>query len=324
MGRQRRAIVVVFIIGLLANMVDCWNLNMIGYNPLSAGNRDRLLDIKHEFYHADIVALAGTTRKAGSLDVEQQRLEEWTCYSAGWRQAQHSNRSCGVSLLLGKKFKPKHVIKVSSIGDQCPGRGLAVRLKSGFFDLLPMSVYFPPKPTKKAQLKGYQSAVKKIVNWMDEVLSKIPAGCTPLIYTDLNDGVGLQSAGPQGAWTFDYETKCISKEAARKEMWPDGAGESFRKLLERHHLWLPTAVLDPRDTFFGANGSSLIDYVAIPQNLNAEKAGILAKSGRRLQLIEKRGGLTTYPFLQSFGMALGIVLKGGRRRRPRGGTWMPS
>ena len=83
MGRRRQAIVVLLLIVVawLANM-EPWNLNIIGYNPLSAGGC-RLLDIKHEFHGADIVALAGTTRKAGSLDVEQQRLEEWTSFSAG-------------------------------------------------------------------------------------------------------------------------------------------------------------------------------------------------------------------------------------------------
>ena len=119
-------------------------------------------------------------------------------------------------------------------------------------------------------------------------MDDLPSSCTPVIFADVNDGIGLRKVG---STTIIEETTCISNEAARLEHWDGGAGEQLRAVLELHSLAASSSWHDPRDTFFGDGYSSLLDHLFIPRPLIAalRSSGPLYKLSKRLQCIRKRG-----------------------------------
>eukprot|EP00959_Pyramimonas_sp_CCMP1952_P102742 2148785-Pyramimonas_sp.AAC.2 len=80
---------------------------------------------------------------------------------------------------------------------EATGRALAARAKSGLIYTCPMVVYFLPRPRYRAHRPQYFATVRLLVAWISMVLRELPHRCTPLLYCDLNDGLG-QSRGSHG------------------------------------------------------------------------------------------------------------------------------
>ena len=111
------------------------------------------------------------------------------------------------------------------------------------------------------------------------------AGCPwyeyPLIFIDLNDGIGIQRIS--GSW-IECDTCCMSVASKRRERIPGGAGELVRAICETFSLGSISSWDDSRNIFFGnaLNSDSLIDHLFVPLNLIPGKrsAGPLMHMGK--------------------------------------------
>ena len=136
----------------LALMAVCrWSaprtLRVAQYNPLAASTYDRMEDILGEIKTVDMFGLVGTQRSMarGVDELDRQWISGRLCLHERWRDAIFSNRSVGVTLVLGKSMREQHVVKVVRSRPELRGIFLAVRLRSTGFDLMPILMYFPPR-----------------------------------------------------------------------------------------------------------------------------------------------------------------------------------
>jgi len=80
-------------------------------HPLSANTSDRLEDIADETRNFDFIGLVGIQKKqgAGYNDLEQCHVGNRLLLSIGWNRGWGSNRSWGVALMMGKKYKNENL-----------------------------------------------------------------------------------------------------------------------------------------------------------------------------------------------------------------------
>ena len=241
---------------------------------------------QRELHNFDMVGLSGTQHKRGEHSIEKRMVDGRLMIQAGWGGGWGTNRSCGCGVLFGRRVKEHNIVGQWAMEGPFQGRGIAVHVKSGYFDWLPIVVYYPPRPTKRAQWPQYFARVSHVTKFVSEVLCRAPSSTTPIIFCDLSDGMGI-AKGEFGGWE-QVGTSCITEEASRKENLVGGAGEQLRRLPEIHGMVATSASLDPRDTWWGVDRSSLIDHVCIPAALLevARGGGPLARAGRRLQVIK--------------------------------------
>lgn len=167
-------------------------LRVFGYNPLSASCDDRLTDILQETTNFNITLLASTCIPA-TLDAIPRG--EGRCFSAGYRNSKFSNKSCGTLIALGKRFNRAKIFDPQLAPQSIAGRGIAVRTVAKFGDFCPIAAYYPPVPWDAKLHAQYRATCTEVTKWIAGVLDRLPAGCTPILYTDLNDGMGLQHFG---------------------------------------------------------------------------------------------------------------------------------
>ena len=142
--------------------------------------------------------------------------------SAGFKNTTLSNKSCGTALVIGKRFSKARMFPPVLASGKIAGRGMGMRVVSSLGDFFPLSAYFPPRPRKKTELGKYRETCRLVAQFICKSLDELPSSCTPVIYADVNDGIGLRK---MGSTTITEETTCISTEAARLEHWDGGAGE---------------------------------------------------------------------------------------------------
>ncbi len=159
-----------------------------------------------------------------------------------------------------------------------PGRTLEVRLVSGRFDVTFWTIYFPPRGSMPTF--AWKKMVGSIMHWLDERLKACPTRSTPMIYTDLNDDMGLDFNG------------CISTTAVGLHgSKPEGfTGSKFRSLLEKHDLTALNTFDKFQPTFFPAEGQGVptrIDFLVAPQSFASSMlhCHTAARLGKELQLI---------------------------------------
>ena len=263
-------------------------MGVVGFNPMNASSYERKLDILQEAGNFDCVLLGGTGEKYADA-LEQRWVSGFRVIAAGYKHSIMSNKSCGVAIALGRKLRKAKLGLPRFLTGRLQGRGLAIRCQTPVVDVLLIVLYFPPVPHARAQYGVYTDACQQIAKWVAKVLDSTPACCTPVLYADLNDGMGIALRGEH--WQ-DVDTAVISQAAKRRERIPGGAGSSLRPVLEQHDFASASSWQDARDTYYGSSGvSSLLDHAFIPSALLAavRSAGPLARMGRRLQIIRRRG-----------------------------------
>jgi len=125
-----------------------WPLKVIGYNPLSASNRERQCEILDEFKGFDLVLVAGTGIRFDPKcrEFEEVKVEDFRWLSSGFARSNMSNKSCGVAIALGSRCKNAKLSDPIELKTKTQGRGLAIRVRSGYYDLCTIVAYFPPIP----------------------------------------------------------------------------------------------------------------------------------------------------------------------------------
>lgn len=105
-------------------------IRCLGYNPLACSSEERWVDILQETQNFDFVMLAGTGIRYSGGEPASVRVDDRISISSGFRATNMSNRSCGVSIVLGKNFRNSRVDNICEAGGRIQGRGLAVRVRN--------------------------------------------------------------------------------------------------------------------------------------------------------------------------------------------------
>ena len=262
-----------------------------GYNPLALNSDDRTLDVMEETCNFDAILIAGTCRKHVFGGVPTRSHKGATMFSSGFVKSKTSNASCGTAVIVGKKLAKCRVHPIVEAPPPIAGRGMSVRVSSRWADFSFIVGYFPPAPGRSDQMCQYRSTCRSVCDFLHSILLKTPGCSTPIIYVDLNDGMGIRKVGKEWQELEEEECHCIAKESIRREKIPGGAGELFRSLLLAHQLASLSSWTDSRPTFYGNYSESLIDHLCGPVALIdvMKSSGVLSKLSTRLQLINKRG-----------------------------------
>ena len=292
-------------------------IRCLGYNPLACSSEERWVDILQETQNFDFVMLAGTGIRYSGGEPASLRVDDRISISSGFRATNMSNRSCGVSIVLGKNFRNSRVDNICEAGGRIQGRGLAVRVRNPRADftvcVCVCVCYFPRKPRRKAEFQLYKETCREVVSFLAQVLAKTPSSSTPIVYADVNDGIGITHEA--GKWR-EVESACVSKLAARREHIHGGAGEQIRALLELHFLVSQSSWQDARITYYGNSSDTLIDHIFGPDALLevTRSSGPLMQMASKLQLIHAKGMPITFQFIGSSCTCLCIRLLKPERR----------
>ena len=245
----------------------------------------RLNDILDEAKNFDVVALTGTKRRAPpGLEVARVRAENRLTLEAGWCRAPLTNSSSGVLIALPHYVSEANIVRVDTPPNAVQGRSLAVRVRSGWFDLAIVAAYFPPRPTAAKKRPAYEKTVEIIMDFIEAFTSSLPARCTPFLLCDANDGIG-RVRSHEGIRFLD--SGAVFEAGAALE---HRAGLAIHEYMKRHEM-LAISTRTHGPTFFGCNGSSVIDYVIIPRALadSVRTTGPLRRLGSKLQLVNTKG-----------------------------------
>ena len=99
------------------------------------------------------------------------------------------------------------------------GRGIAVYLRSCYYELLPIILYFPPRPQAQRNLAKYYSTCSGLARWADSIAAKAKGMTSPPFFMDANDGIGLQQF--KTCTYYDEEnTDCVCEENATLDRTP--------------------------------------------------------------------------------------------------------
>ena len=77
--------------------------------------------------------------------------------------------------MCGRRIKEANIVKAWPAPKSVAGRGVAALIRSGYFYLCPIVMYFPQKPKRASAVSGYNMTVKILKNWANEILRGLSA-----------------------------------------------------------------------------------------------------------------------------------------------------
>eukprot|EP00959_Pyramimonas_sp_CCMP1952_P053929 1127919-Pyramimonas_sp.AAC.1 len=87
-----------------------------------------------------------------------------------------------------------------------------------------IALCFPPRPRRARLVPHYKETVRMLTQWYKGVLQQLPCRCAPLVYADMNDGMGI--GGISGR---RQHVESLSMGPGRtREQRRGGAGEMMR------------------------------------------------------------------------------------------------
>ncbi|CAK0888584.1 unnamed protein product [Prorocentrum cordatum] len=252
-----------------------WKL--VQYNPLACMRADRVEHVCQVFADVEVVGLTETQLRAREVDI--QRRGVLGLIEAGWQRSPFSNRSCGISVLLHRRFRDEHVRAVRGGPAGMLGRCLAVRVRTKSEEFTVLALYFSPRVTETKEQAPYERTVRMLFQWLSNELAGCPARSVPVILCDLNDGIGLAKASE----TVIVDPEVVPSAGACVEHF---AGAAFRAVLQAQYMSAFSTLSDV-PTFYGTGHTSIVDYVCLPTAMAqaVRVAGPLVGKGRQLQLI---------------------------------------
>ena len=140
-----------------------------------------------------------------------------------------------------KIFREQNVEEVMTPQKSFACRGIAVHLRSCYYDLLPIIIYFLPRPQAQRHLAKYYSTCSGLARWADSIATKAKGITSPIFFTDATDGIGLQQFKTR-TYYDDANTACVSEEHATLERTPHGAGSCLREVLNKHKCVLSSVM----------------------------------------------------------------------------------
>ena len=259
-----------------------WEMRLALCNPLSLVSCYRMHEVSQQLAGVDVVVLPGTRIRAhDDRGVIKQSLDRHTALHAGWCRGQHTNRSAGVTILVGRRFRERSIVEVTTPPKQLSGRGLAIRIRSGCLDVKIIGVYVPPYAGGAKKLQAHRACVEMLAAWVEKELSRTPCRCAPFLMMDMNDRFGWERIGSE-----EY----VGTDDAVGEVSPGREGVAakiFRDILGRYDMCAYNTFHPVGDTYYGPKGSSRIDFVCGPCGLfpHINSINLMRRAGRRMQLI---------------------------------------
>lgn len=226
-------------------------LSLCVYNP------QKLADEHSNIYQAlgnpHVLRLTGTMRRFDGINHVTKSSDENSLqlhWGAPAKTRKFTNQHTGVGISLSKRwFRAEDIKKIYSAPEELQGRGGAVRIvNKGNFDVTPIVTYWPPSPPG---LPDECPEIDKIVDWVDWIISTLPARTMPILLMDSNGHLGPTKLGgkfepPQGVGTFGAHNKL------------NYGGRALLELVERHHLGIVNTHTPngSKATFYGTDGQT--------------------------------------------------------------------
>ena len=254
------------------------------YNPLSLRQPSRMNEMSLAMKGMDIVIVPGTQVPAiASSPSHKQQLDKHIVMHFGYRTTAHSNKSAGCSIFLRKgRFREQHLVETISAPEKLTGRGGAVRLRSGRFDILVIAAYFPPRPPKQSEFAGWKKTVDLLAAWVHNVIQHAKQRSLIVLGADLNDAFGYQMVEGIASAT-------VSSALGAHPYAVEGyAAAKLRELLEMEHMMVADTVHKVDPTYYGSTSStSNIDHTCLPQGALPilKKCYTCPSLARKLQVI---------------------------------------
>ena len=213
-------------------------LSIAQYNPMQANTVDRINHIAYHMRGFDITILIGTKVPHAKYLKDDFSTRKTDCGSlvldAGYGSGCFTNKHTGISFILNNRsLRCDNLVDKGALKGEAKGRAAYLRFKARGGDFAIIGAYYPPKPGSKNSVSIYKKSCERITDWLGEVISNLPADCTPLIAVDLNDGMGKTKNGREIKYN---DTTVIESHASRLEKILDGVGSHFRRLCEVHEL----------------------------------------------------------------------------------------
>ena len=170
-------------------------LKLLQWNPMSLVQAGREQEISERFKQFPICVLVGTQIRAmQGRQIFERDLEQHKAVHFGYGRGGLTNKSCGISIMLHKRwFRAPQIATRWCAGERnaaIRGRGGAVRLRSGRFDITVIGIYIAPRPSRAEPKAKWIRQVDAVCEWIEWLLTQLPARTTPMLALDLNDGLG--------------------------------------------------------------------------------------------------------------------------------------
>ena len=258
---------------------------MVGmWNPLSIVQTDRTSDISEVLKKLDIIGLIGTQSKI-SATFPEHRVEtlphHYALHFGTDPKAKLSNKSAGVSLLVGKRFSPASIRRILVPPKELRGRGAIVRIKQGSCDITLVLLYYPPPPQSTDEVHRYHLTCTQLTRWVISSFASMQCGSsTEILLTDANSPLGR---GDSHTTTADMTH--VGHHGTGDERLP--ATLLWEVMLSRQ-LYAVDTFHPCGPTYYSPSyATSNPDHIIIPLQLgcNVKKMELWHAATRQLQLI---------------------------------------
>ena len=208
----------------------------------------------------DLACFPGTAIRASPFDQEvtSRCLPRHHAYQWNWAPGRHTNKSAGLELWVGRRYKEEHVTRLySGVPASIRGRVGAIRIRSGGADIIFAGAYFPPFTGRRCELEGYLKTIDLIIEFLIEVMLVGSRTTLRLLATDLNDGLGLQRR--EGGNIVELDRWVGTANPKLEGL----AATSLRNLLKARGLAVVNTFIPTGPTWFGPSSESYIDHIAM-------------------------------------------------------------
>jgi hypothetical protein len=267
-------------------------LALTSYNCCSARQAGRLEDIVKAFrVHSDIFCLQGTRLPACNDELLwTQKINDFYIYQWGYAvRERNTNRACGVSIGI-KYYMLPYVRQLFSPPASLAGRAGAVRVHWQSRDYCFITLYCPVN----TGLANDIETMKLLMKWLNNLLCILPERCIPVLGTDGNMKLGLQTDG------HPSDSRSVGTCDPFKENFN---GSQFREIADKHSLAFTNTHLPAGRTYYHASGASTKpDSILVPlyQLCNVTKLATLVTESRSLQAIPSSQPRDHFPLWISF------------------------
>jgi len=242
-------------------MVDSFIL----YNPQSATAPERLDTISSEFKKVDVIGLIGAGQWCSNYEGPVSRVPRAHHLEVSflWKKSRFTNKSTGISVMLGRRFRDL-IVRVWTPPGHLAGRVAALRCRSRGFDQTFRLWYFLPRSSlsEDARIK----CTEEMLGWFSGVAKEVPSRS---ILVGLDDTAEAAAAAEQRP-----------NKSGRKGSLPGATpmDEEEEDEVEKHVDFLTATELEG----VTHRGVELAFRLRVAIRLAAEKSGGVVASSARL------------------------------------------
>ncbi|CAK0896190.1 unnamed protein product, partial [Prorocentrum cordatum] len=238
-------------------------ITILGWSPFSLKGEPGRLDLISDTCRSyQAILCVGTKIRQRTPDtphhVDESLHHDWVHF--GWGRGAHTNSSAGCSVALAKRhFRRSDIVKI--LHPPTPdlrGRAGAVEVHRGPLRLRFVTAYFPPRPNGPGQHRAWRHGCQRLWSWVLTAVHDVPSRVTPILFTDLNQGLGRRARQP-------FTDTSIGPHQGGDET---EFGRHVHDQMLRYELTAYNTHADAGYTYYGPNRSrSRIDYFIGPDNV---------------------------------------------------------